>query len=407
MTIGRDEANDIRLENRALSRKHAKIEVRGGSLWVRDLGSQNGTFINGERIEGAKVINGGDIISLGGKFDLRLEGVEEAKNTTPVLTLTGPEGTHRFAMVGEEIVLGRSPDCDISIGRKSISRRHLKVFIKDTKFFAEDLGSQNGTRVNGEKIRGVTEVAPDDEIRVSEYLIKVSHLEQAQDEEAAASGVHKPNRTMLLDRSKLAAAADLGGDFQIQVTHENRLTFPVEAAQGGIAPGTDWNDGDDLADTAAPPKPLTGAKSGAIRPPMKGGAAAAPPPPPPPPPAPAAPPAAKTGANVPAPPRTPTVKGAPEATLEVTGADGAVTNVPLQKDVVLVSEDGSEPPVFEMSHFAPVAYVMFVPMVGGWLGAVLGDRRLLDVGGGPSLYRKLQDGDVLTLGAVSITYRER
>jgi pSer/pThr/pTyr-binding forkhead associated (FHA) protein len=76
MSIGRDEANDLRLENRALSRRHAQLEVRGAGIWIRDLGSQNGTFINGERLEGARPIQGGDVISLGGKFQVRLEGTE-------------------------------------------------------------------------------------------------------------------------------------------------------------------------------------------------------------------------------------------------------------------------------------------------------------------------------------------
>ncbi|MBI5498574.1 MAG: FHA domain-containing protein [Deltaproteobacteria bacterium] len=398
MTIGRDESNDIRLENRALSRKHAQLEVRGAGIWIRDLGSQNGTFMNGERLEGARPIQSGDVISLGGKFQLRLEGVEEAKTTTPVLTLTGPEGTHRFAMVGDEIILGRSPDCDISIGRKSISRRHLKVSLKDGKFFCEDMGSQNGTRVNGDKIRGITEVGVDDEIRVSEYLIRVSYLDQAL-EEGPPSGVHPPNRTMLLDRSRLAAAADMGGDFQVQVTHENRLTFSVEG--GAAAGGLEAEEGG--ADTV-----------GVIRPPMQPGAAAAAakkkeepaPAPPPPPPAPKAAKAPKGGSapSAAAAKPAPAAK-TPEASLEVSHADGPSRSVRLKGEVLCLAEDGSDDGPPDGVSYAPVGYLMFAPTPGGWLVTSVGDRRFCQVGDKPVAVHVLKDGDNVTLGGLSVTFR--
>ncbi|HEY4220555.1 MAG TPA: FHA domain-containing protein, partial [Myxococcota bacterium] len=122
MTIGRDPQCDLHLDNRALSRRHAQIEKRGAAIWVRDLNSQNGTYVNGNRIAEPLALNGGDIVEVG-RYHVRIEGVENAREDTPVLTLTGPEGRHRFAMVGEEIIIGRAPSCDIAIGHKSISRR--------------------------------------------------------------------------------------------------------------------------------------------------------------------------------------------------------------------------------------------------------------------------------------------
>jgi len=402
MTIGRDDTSDIKLENRALSRRHAQLEVRGASIWIRDLGSQNGTFINGEKLEGTKPIQAGDVISLGGKFTLRLDGVEEAKTTTPVLTLTGPEGTHRFAMVGEEIVLGRSPDCDISIGRKSISRRHLRVVIQDGKFQAEDLGSQNGTRVNGEKIRGLTPVTPDDEIRISEYLIRVSYLDQSEAGGDPDASDAKPSRTMLFDKSKLAAAADLGGDFQVQVTHENRLSFTVDP--NAAAPpdsqrkdGGDWADGDDLGDTAAAQSQM----KPAIKPPMaatKGTAPATPK-------AATRPPTTQSPAQAPAKATTRQQPAQTDAALEVSHQDGATRTVKLGREPVCVAEDGSEDQPQGGSHYAAVGYLMFAPSAGGWLVTAIGDRRFAVVGGNPVPFHVLKDGDTVELGGLTVMYR--
>ena len=87
LVIGRDASVDIHLDNRALSRRHAQIEKRGAAIWIRDLGSQNGTFVNGRRMEEPQPLNAGDIIEVG-RYQLHIDGVEEARADTPVLTLT-------------------------------------------------------------------------------------------------------------------------------------------------------------------------------------------------------------------------------------------------------------------------------------------------------------------------------
>jgi len=57
-TIGRATDNDIVLADSSVSRHHAAIESRGGGFQMRDLGSQNGTFVRGERVSEAALKNG-------------------------------------------------------------------------------------------------------------------------------------------------------------------------------------------------------------------------------------------------------------------------------------------------------------------------------------------------------------
>lgn len=64
VSIGRDRSNDIALEDINTSRRHAEIFLRGGELYIRDLHSTNGTFVNGAQIEEAK-LSSGDQISIG------------------------------------------------------------------------------------------------------------------------------------------------------------------------------------------------------------------------------------------------------------------------------------------------------------------------------------------------------
>ena len=65
LTVGRGLNNDIILEDTRVSRHHAQLRYRQRRFWISDLGSTNGTFVNGEQIE-EKALRDGDLISLGG-----------------------------------------------------------------------------------------------------------------------------------------------------------------------------------------------------------------------------------------------------------------------------------------------------------------------------------------------------
>src|SRR4029079_11126660 len=49
-TIGRDEGTDLRVLDPEVSRRHAQVSLEDGTAWIDDLGSLNGTFVNGERV---------------------------------------------------------------------------------------------------------------------------------------------------------------------------------------------------------------------------------------------------------------------------------------------------------------------------------------------------------------------
>ena len=65
MTIGRGLNNDIILEDARVSRNHAQLRYRSRRFWLTDLGSTNGTFVNGEPVT-ERALRDGDVVSLGG-----------------------------------------------------------------------------------------------------------------------------------------------------------------------------------------------------------------------------------------------------------------------------------------------------------------------------------------------------
>jgi two-component system response regulator AtoC len=64
VVVGRAETADLRLRDSAVSRSHARITVSGGEAQIADLGSQNGTRLNGERLVGARPLVSGDVVTI-------------------------------------------------------------------------------------------------------------------------------------------------------------------------------------------------------------------------------------------------------------------------------------------------------------------------------------------------------
>lgn len=80
--IGRDDGVDIVIPTPAVSRRHAKFSMEGGSYVVEDLGSSNGTFVNNEKLRGRKTLRSGDEIKLGQAITLSYHAPETDPNKT-------------------------------------------------------------------------------------------------------------------------------------------------------------------------------------------------------------------------------------------------------------------------------------------------------------------------------------
>lgn len=88
ITIGRQEGNTIRLTERNVSRRHARLMRTNGHVLIEDLGSYNGIRINGDRIAGQVQVADGDLIQIG-DYDLAVQKEEQAGATVP-LDAAGP-----------------------------------------------------------------------------------------------------------------------------------------------------------------------------------------------------------------------------------------------------------------------------------------------------------------------------
>ena len=196
--VGRDPSCAIVLQGEGtavVSSRHARLVLQDGSWWLEDLGSRNGTFLNGRRItSGARQkVNLGDEISFGGTGPKLLAEevagrnlaatISEATPAVPMQTLmearpaapapppapAGPRQVVRLSLrtgdgkklVGQDVdvVIGRSRESIIRLEGDmalAVSRRHARIFYSGWKICIEDLGSRNGTWLNRKRVEGPT-----------------------------------------------------------------------------------------------------------------------------------------------------------------------------------------------------------------------------------------------------------
>jgi len=78
-----------------------------------------------------------------------------------------------YVLKGDAVVVGRSSTADLNLGDRFLSRQHARLFLKDDRWFVEDLGSRNGTLVNGTRIEKPQSLKAGDELRLSGSVISI------------------------------------------------------------------------------------------------------------------------------------------------------------------------------------------------------------------------------------------
>ncbi len=97
LTIGRDPTNDLVIEHKLASRRHARFEKDDVGFYIRDLESTNGTFVNGQRIQGAHLLRNNDEVWIGDTVIVFRDPEATMKGTPP------PVARHRVLEPQEEL----------------------------------------------------------------------------------------------------------------------------------------------------------------------------------------------------------------------------------------------------------------------------------------------------------------
>ncbi len=90
----------------------------------------------------------------------------------PLLVISEPrQPERRFDLGPDDVIIGRSSESDLCLPNVSVSRRHARLRVKRGGVSVEDLGSNNGTELNGEEIQGRRTLSSGDTLRVGKYTL--------------------------------------------------------------------------------------------------------------------------------------------------------------------------------------------------------------------------------------------
>lgn len=159
--LGRGRECTIVTRNDRASRRHAGITWEG--RWIlTDLQSTNGTFVNGVRVQQPRPITNGDMITLGAPDNGSGSAVRFVQQPTgPALPDRPPR------------VIGRGKDCEVVVPDLSVSRHHAQLLQEHGQVTIADLGSSNGTFVNGVLVASAL-LAPGDIVAVGSFNFTLS-----------------------------------------------------------------------------------------------------------------------------------------------------------------------------------------------------------------------------------------
>lgn len=90
-----------------------------------------------------------------------------------LVILTGDTNAERFRIRPQGHVIGRSPDADIQISDPYSSEFHARVGIQDGQVVVHDLGSTNGTYVNGRRVTSPTSLSRGDTVQIGKTILEV------------------------------------------------------------------------------------------------------------------------------------------------------------------------------------------------------------------------------------------
>jgi ABC-type multidrug transport system ATPase subunit/ABC-type multidrug transport system permease subunit len=193
VVIGTGEQASLKLNNKLISSNHVQLVYDiENQLYIQDLSSTNGTFLNGSKISPSKtyLLNPKDTIQLASANGVLIvvEALSNDSLKEDKLNILDKLKTK------SKIVIGRADDCDVILNNNSLSRQHAEITKQSNgSFTVKDLNSTNGTFVNGRKVKGLQTITLADKIFIGNLQLSLKGATKDLSEELAicVKGIEK------------------------------------------------------------------------------------------------------------------------------------------------------------------------------------------------------------------------
>ena len=169
LSIGRSPQSNLILDFPQISHDHAFLIRENGKWSIEDRGSTNGTYVNNRAVSISRAeITSRDTVYFG-SYKMTAERLLKMRNGTSL----GRTDPHAITITEKETIFGRDPAATVCLNSPQVSWRHARLRHEGNSFFLEDLGSTNGTYVNGSKITSCR-VTPEDTISFGSFTFKLT-----------------------------------------------------------------------------------------------------------------------------------------------------------------------------------------------------------------------------------------
>jgi pSer/pThr/pTyr-binding forkhead associated (FHA) protein len=193
--MGRQEDNDIVLENRFVSRNHAELEKRGQDYYIIPSPHvSNSLLLDGQPVMAPTRLSNGAKIRVGGYAPGEMVSLDYLSSAA--------EGQQVIKFEEKRLMsIGRDPSNAIVLDAPVVSRFHAELEQVGQRFRVRDLHSSNGTYVNGRPVTGETWVHPGGAIQIGPYRFVVAEGEFSQSDQSESVSVDVYNLSKRVSKS--------------------------------------------------------------------------------------------------------------------------------------------------------------------------------------------------------------
>jgi hypothetical protein len=173
-----------------------------------------------------------------------------------LLIIQGRSGSKAITLGDGVTVVGRQDDCQLRIKSSQVSRKHCELFEKKGLLLVKELGSSNGTYVNGKRVEGQRVLEPGDEITIGKVKFRVAKVGEPAPP-PKSKPAKKPGDTAIVEM--VANESEGGSDEGFDIEFDTDEDMPAAAAKAPEPPSP-------AASPAATPLPTRPEKTPALEP---------------------------------------------------------------------------------------------------------------------------------------------